>query len=86
MFYNVLLGAVMLFGRFGTMIPVLAIAGSVVEKKAVPVSAGTFPTNGGLFVILLAAVVLIVGALTFFASWSLGPIVEHLAMMAGKLY
>ena len=86
MFYNVILGTVMLFGRFGTMIPVLAIAGSVVEKKAVPVSAGTFPTNGGLFVILLAAVVLIVGALTFFASWSLGPIVEHLAMMSGKLY
>ena len=86
MFYNAVLGAVMLFGRFGTMIPVLAIAGSLVEKKAAPASAGTFPTNGILFVILLAAVVLIVGALTFFASWALGPIVEHLAMMGGKLY
>jgi len=85
MFYNAVLGAVMLFGRFGTMIPVLAIAGSLVEKKAVPASAGTFPTNGILFVIL-AAVVLIVGALTFFASWALGPIVEHLAMLGGKLY
>jgi K+-transporting ATPase ATPase A chain len=86
MFYNVILGAVMLFARFGTMIPILAIAGSVVEKKAVPVSAGTFPTNGILFVILLSAVVLIVGALTFFATWSLGPVVEHLAMMSGKLF
>ncbi|MFZ1123355.1 MAG: potassium-transporting ATPase subunit KdpA, partial [Candidatus Binataceae bacterium] len=65
---------------------VLAIAGSLVEKKAAPASAGTFPTNGILFVILLAAVVLIVGALTFFASWALGPIVEHLAMLGGKLY
>ena len=86
MFYNILIGVVMLLGRFGTMIPVMAIAGSVVEKKTVPVSAGTFPTNGYLFVILLGAVVLIVGALTFFASWALGPIVEHLAMMSGKLY
>ena len=86
MFYNVVLGGVMLFGRFGTMIPVLGIAGSLVAKKAVPVSAGTFPTNGTLFVILLAAVVLIVGALTFFATWSLGPIVEHLAMLSGKLF
>ena len=86
MFYNSILGLVMLFGRFGTMIPVLAIAGSVVEKKSVPASAGTFPTNGIIFVILLAAVVLIVGALTFFATWSLGPIVEHLVMLGGKLY
>jgi len=85
-FYNSLLGAVMLFGRFMMMIPVLAIAGSLVEKKAVPPSAGTFPTNGIVFVILLAAIVLIVGALTFFASWALGPIVEHLAMMQGKLF
>jgi potassium-transporting ATPase potassium-binding subunit len=86
MFYNVLIGIVMLFGRFGTMIPVLAIAGSVVEKKTVPASAGTFPTNGIIFVILLSAVVLIVGALTFFATWALGPIVEHLVMLSGKLY
>ena len=86
MFFNVLIGVVMLLGRFGTMIPVMAIAGSVVEKKTVPVSAGTFPTNGILFVVLLSAVVLIVGALTFFATWSLGPIVEHLVMNAGKLY
>ena len=86
MFYNVVLAFVMLFGRFGTMIPVLAIAGSVVEKRAVPASAGTFPTNGIIFVILLAAVVLIVGALTFFATWSLGPVVEHFAMLNGTLY
>ncbi len=85
-FYNWTLGLVMLFGRFMMMIPVLAIAGSLVHKKAVPASAGTFPTNGVVFVILLIAVVVIVGALTFFASWALGPIVEHLAMMAGHLY
>ncbi len=86
MFYNSWLGAVMLFGRFGTMIPVLAIAGSLVEKKAVPATPGTFPTNGIIFVMLLTAVGLIVGALTFFAAWSLGPIAEHLAMMSGKLF
>jgi K+-transporting ATPase ATPase A chain len=86
LFYNSILGAVMLFGRFMMMIPVLAIAGSLVGKKAVPPSAGTFPTNGVVFVILLAAIVLIVGALTFFASWALGPIVEHLAMMHGRLF
>ena len=86
LFYNSLIGVVMLLGRFMMMIPVLAIAGSLAEKKAVPPSAGTFPTNGIVFVILLAAIVLIVGALTFFASWALGPIVEHLAMMQGKLF
>ncbi|HKM98994.1 MAG TPA: potassium-transporting ATPase subunit KdpA [Candidatus Binataceae bacterium] len=85
-FYNWTLGIVMLFGRFMMMIPVLAIAGSLVHKKAVPASAGTFPTNGVVFVVLLVAVVVIVGALTFFASWALGPIVEHLTMMAGHLY
>ena len=85
-FYNWTLGFVMLFGRFMMMIPVLAIAGSLVHKKGTPESAGTFPTNGSVFVVLLIAVVLIVGALTFFASWALGPVVEHLAMMAGHLY
>ncbi|HUO04171.1 MAG TPA: potassium-transporting ATPase subunit KdpA [Candidatus Binataceae bacterium] len=85
-FYNWILGAVMLFGRFMMMIPVLAIAGSLVGKKAVPASAGTFPTDGPIFVVLLVAVVLIVGALTFFGSWALGPIVEHLEMQAGHLY
>ncbi|HUA36065.1 MAG TPA: potassium-transporting ATPase subunit KdpA [Candidatus Binataceae bacterium] len=85
-FYNWTIGFVMLFGRFMMMIPVLAIAGSLVGKKSVPVSAGTFPTTGPLFVVLLVAVVLIVGALTFFASWALGPIVEHFAMLAGHLY
>jgi K+-transporting ATPase ATPase A chain len=86
LFYNSILGFVMLFGRFMMMIPVLAIAGSLVAKKVVPPSAGTFPTNGTIFVFLLVAVVLIVGALTFFASWALGPIVEHLSMMHGTLY
>ena len=86
LFYNSILGFVMLFGRFMMMIPVLAIAGSVVEKKVVPASVGTFPTNGTIFVVLLVAVVIIVGALTFFASWALGPIVEHLSMARGILY
>jgi len=85
-FYNWTIGFVMLFGRFMMMIPVLGIAGSLVQKKAVPVSAGTFPTSGPLFVVLLVAVVLIVGALTFFAAWALGPVVEHLTMLAGHLY
>jgi potassium-transporting ATPase potassium-binding subunit len=85
-FYNWTIGFVMLFGRFMMMIPVLGIAGSLVAKKAVPASAGTFPTNGPLFVVLLVAVVLIVGALTFFAAWALGPVVEQLTMLAGHLY
>ena len=86
LFYNSILGFVMLFGRFMMMIPVLAIAGSLVEKKVVPASVGTFPTSGTIFVVLLVAVVVIVGALTFFASWALGPIVEHLSMKHGILY
>jgi len=86
LFYNSILGFVMLLGRFMMMIPVLAIAGSLVGKKIVPASAGTFPTDGIIFVILLVAVVLIVGALTFFGSWALGPIVEHFSMTHGILY
>ncbi len=74
----------MLFGRFLMMIPLLAAAGSLAQKKLVPVSAGTFPTHGPLFVGLLVGVVVIVGALTFFPALSLGPIVEHFLMHAGK--
>jgi potassium-transporting ATPase potassium-binding subunit len=85
-FYNVTLGIVMLFGRFMMKVPVLALAGSLAAKRAVPASAGTFPTNGAIFVILLVAVILIVAALTFFPADALGPIVEHLAMMQGKLF
>ena len=85
-FYNVVLAFVMLFGRFLMKVPVLALAGSLVGKKAVPPSAGTFPTNGAIFVILLVGVIIIVAALTFFPADALGPIVEHLVMRAGKLY
>jgi K+-transporting ATPase ATPase A chain len=76
----------MLFGRFLMKIPALAIAGSLVSKRSAPPSAGTFPTNGPIFVVLLVGVILIVAALTFFPADSLGPIVEHLAMLKGKLY
>jgi K+-transporting ATPase ATPase A chain len=85
-FYNWGLAFSMLFGRFMMMIPALAIAGSLAGKKAVPPSAGTFPTYGLIFVVLLIGVILIVAALTFFPADSLGPIVEHLAMLNGKLY
>ncbi|HET6609276.1 MAG TPA: potassium-transporting ATPase subunit KdpA, partial [Rhodopila sp.] len=76
----------MFIGRFLFVVPVLAVAGSLAAKKIVPVSAGTFPTNGGLFVGLLVGVVLITGALTFLPSLALGPIVEHLALQAGTTY
>jgi K+-transporting ATPase ATPase A chain len=85
-FYNYTLAFVMLPGRFMMMIPALALAGSLAGKRAVPVSAGTFPTTGALFVALLVGVILIVAALTFFPADALGPIVEHLALYAGKLY
>jgi K+-transporting ATPase ATPase A chain len=84
--YNITQGLTMLAGRFLMIIPVLAVAGSMVGKKAVPESLGTFPTNGTLFVVLLVGVVLIVGALTFFPALSLGPIVEHFVALAGKVY
>jgi potassium-transporting ATPase potassium-binding subunit len=85
-FYNLLLGIAMWIGRFGVIIPVLAIAGSMVVKKAAPPSPGTFPTDGFLFVGLLMAVILIVGALTFFPALSLGPIVEQFLMHAGRTF
>ena len=76
----------MLFGRFLFMIPALAIAGSLASKKMVPTSAGTLPTHGALFVGLLVATVIVIGALTFFPALSLGPIVEHFLMHQGKLF
>jgi K+-transporting ATPase ATPase A chain len=85
-FYNTTLAFVMLFGRFLMKVPVLALAGSLVGKKIVPPSAGTFPTNGAVFVVLLVGVIIIIAALTFFPADALGPIVEELAMRAGKLY
>ena len=84
--FNTTLGLAMLIGRFLMMIPLLAAAGSLAQKKLVPVSAGTFPTHGALFVGWLVGVILIVGALTFFPALSLGPIVEHFLMNNGKLF
>ncbi len=86
LFYNTTLGVDMFLGRFFMLIPILAIAGSLAAKKKVPESVGTFPVTGPLFTILLIGVVVIVGALTFFPAFSLGPIVEHLLMNAGKLF
>ncbi len=85
-FYNTTLGFAMWIGRFFFIVPMLAIAGSLAGKKIVPASAGTFPTDGGLFVGLLIGVILIIGGLTFFPALALGPIVEHLAMYAGTLF
>jgi K+-transporting ATPase ATPase A chain len=85
-YLNTTLGLAMLFGRFLMLIPLLAAAGSLAQKKLVPVSAGTFPTHGPLFVALLVGVVLIVGALTFFPALSLGPVVEHFLMHQGRLW
>ncbi len=85
-FYNTTLGFAMLIGRFLFIVPMMAVAGSLVTKKIVPTSAGTFPTHGGLFIGLLVGVILIVGGLTFFPALSLGPIVEHLAMQAGTFF
>ncbi len=85
-FWNTTLGLAMWLGRFFVIVPMLAVAGSLASKKLVPASAGTFPTDGGLFVGLLVGVILITGGLIFFPALSLGPIVEHLAMGAGTLY
>jgi K+-transporting ATPase ATPase A chain len=85
-FYNLTNGLSMLFGRFLFIVPMMAVAGSLVNKKIVPASAGTFPTTSGLFIALLVGVILIVGGLVYFPALALGPIVEHLMMMAGKLF
>jgi len=84
--YDLTGGLCMLFGRFLFIIPALAIAGSLANKKMVPTSAGTLPTHGALFVGLLVATVIVLGALTFFPALSLGPIVEHFLMHEGKLF
>jgi K+-transporting ATPase ATPase A chain len=84
--YNVALGWAMLAGRFLMLVPVLALAGSLAQKKGVPPSPGTFPVNGWLFTVLLVGVVLILGALTFFPVLSLGPILEHLLLQAGQTF
>jgi K+-transporting ATPase ATPase A chain len=85
-FYNLTGAVAMLVGRFWVIIPAMAIAGSLAEKKSIPPSAGTFPTTGGLFVGLVVGVIVIIGGLTFFPALALGPIVEQLAMAAGTLF
>ena len=85
-FYNLTLACAMFVGRFFMIVPAMAIAGSLAEKKSHPPSAGTFPTTGGLFVGLVVGVILIIGGLTFFPALALGPIVEHLAMNANTLF
>ena len=84
--YNVSTATVQLLGRFFMMIPIMAIAGNLARKKVVPESAGTFPVTGALFSGLLVSTIVIVGALTFFPALSLGPILEHLLMGAGKIF
>jgi potassium-transporting ATPase potassium-binding subunit len=85
-FYNSTLGLAMFIGRFLMIVPIMAVAGSLAAKKIVPASAGTFPTDSGLFVGLLIGVILITGGLIFFPALALGPIAEHLAMNTGTLY
>jgi K+-transporting ATPase ATPase A chain len=84
--YNTLFGVATLFGRFALIVPMLALAGFLSEKRVSPETAGTFPVSGPLFTFLLVGVVLIVGALTFFPALALGPLVEHLLMGAGRLF
>jgi K+-transporting ATPase ATPase A chain len=86
LWYNTTGGIAMLIGRYFFIIPTMAVAGSLVAKKTVPASAGTFPTTGGLFVGLLVGVILIIGGLTFFPALALGPVVEHFAMQAYTLF
>jgi K+-transporting ATPase ATPase A chain len=85
-FYNLMIGFDMLIGRFGIIVPVMAIAGSMAKKKVTPVSSGTFRTDNWLFVMLLISVILIVGGLTFFPPLALGPIVEHFLMNLGVTF
>jgi K+-transporting ATPase ATPase A chain len=86
LFYNLLTGVNMMFGRFAVAVPALALAGALAGKKAVPESAGTFSTRSGIFIALLIGVIVIVGALTFLPADALGPIVEHLLMLQGKTF
>jgi K+-transporting ATPase ATPase A chain len=85
-FWNVTGGVDMLVGRFLMIVPAIAIAGSMIGKKTVPAGPGTFPTTGPTFTVLLISVILIVGALTFFPALSLGPVLEHFAAAAGKVF
>jgi K+-transporting ATPase ATPase A chain len=86
LWFNSTIGLAMLLGRFFVVIPILAIAGNLAGKKSSPASLGTFPVTSPLFATLLVSTILIVGALTFFPALSLGPILEHLLMLAGKAF
>ncbi|MFY9632425.1 MAG: potassium-transporting ATPase subunit KdpA [Candidatus Cybelea sp.] len=86
LFYNLMTGVNMMFGRFAVAIPALALAGALAGKKAIPEGPGTFTTHSGIFVALLIGVIVIVGALTFLPADSLGPVVEHLLVQQGKTY
>ncbi|MGA8576022.1 MAG: potassium-transporting ATPase subunit KdpA [Candidatus Cybelea sp.] len=86
LFYNLLTGVNMMFGRFAVAVPALALAGALAGKKAIPESSGTFSTRSAIFIALLIGVVIIVGALTFLPADSLGPIVEHLLVLQGKTF
>jgi K+-transporting ATPase ATPase A chain len=83
-FYNVALGLMMWFGRFGVIVPVLAIAGALAAKQRLPVTAGTLPTHGPLFVVLLIGTVLLVGLLNYVPALALGPMVEHLMLWSTR--
>jgi potassium-transporting ATPase potassium-binding subunit len=85
-FYNTLFGLATLIGRFGLMVPVLALAGFLAERRIAPTTAGTLPLHGPLFLVLLVGVILIVGALTFFPVLALGPVVEHLLLLGGTTF
>jgi K+-transporting ATPase ATPase A chain len=85
-FYNLMLGFGMIIGRFGVIVPVMAIAGNMAKKKITPVSSGTFKTDNWLFILLLMGVILIVGGLTFFPPLALGPIAEHFLMNLGVTF
>ena len=83
-FYNALLAVAMWFGRFGVIVPVLAVAGSLAAKKRLPVTAGTLPTHGPLFVLLLIGTVVLVGLLNYVPALALGPVAEHFMLFSGK--
>jgi len=84
--HNTLIGMAMMLGRWGFIIPILAIAGSLAAKTRAPETAGTFPTHGVALTVLLIATILIVGALTFLPVLALGPIAEHVSVIAGQTY
>jgi K+-transporting ATPase ATPase A chain len=83
-FYNATLGIAMWFGRFVWIVPILAIAGALAGKKRLAATAGTLPTHGPLFVVLLLGSIVLVGALTYVPALALGPVIEHLMMISGK--